>query len=153
MTGRPPLSAPTTGTVGGAWATTAVVAGAPLGPLGAVITTEATVTTVGGTVGDTVGAGRVAVGAVVTGTVTPGALVAGAVVVGPAHTGMVLVPVSKLQPMAPVGSSNADTLTRQLCVTVGSPNAKDTLVDAPKAVVARSVPSIHTRTVLTPSAL
>ncbi len=161
VTGSVPEPAEAAGTVGGAWATITEMPGAPLDPFGGVTTTDATVTTVatGVTVGSPDG-GVVAVGAVVTEPavtavvgVAVGAEDAGADVAGEAHTGIELVPVSKLHPFAPLGSSNADTLTRHVCVTVGSPKENDALVDDPKAVFARSVPSIHTLTVFTPSAL
>ena len=166
VTGSSPEPAEAAGTVGGAWATMTEVPGAPL-EFGDVTTTDATVTIVATGVADgSPDGGVVAVGAVVTGTepavtavvgvavgdVSAGAEDAGAAVAAEAHTGIELVPVSKLHPFAPVGSSNADTLTRQVCATVGSPKENDALVDAPKAVFARSAPSIHTLTVFTPPA-
>ncbi len=137
--------------VGGAWATTTVALGTPAGPFGIVTTAEATVAGTDG-VGAGVG-GAVVAGAVTVGAMVAGGMVVGAAVVGVAHTGMLLVPVSKLQPIVPVGSSNAETLTRHVCVTVGSPNANVARVAAANAVLARSAPSIHTRKVLTPSPL
>ncbi len=162
MTGRLPELAETAGTVGGSWATLAETTGDTVGSfdggvaaVGYVVTGAAAATTVVAAAAGDVVAGSVLAGAVVAGSVLAGAVLAGAgaEVAAEAHTGIELVPVSKLHPFAPVGSSNADTLTRHVCVTVGSPKENDALVDAPKAVFARSAPSIHTLTVFTPSTL
>ncbi len=166
MTGRVPEPAEAGGT-GGSWATLAETTGDTVGSfdggvaaVGYVVTGTAAATTVVAAAAGDVVAGSVLAGAVVAGSVLAGDVLAGDVLAGAgaevaaeAHTGIELVPVSKLHPFAPVGSSNADTLTRHVCVTFGSPKENDALVDAPKAVLARSAPSIHTLTVFTPSAL
>jgi hypothetical protein len=160
---------PATIDVGAAWATTDVT-GPPLALIVVVVTapeaTDVDTSTVVGVLATVVVAtavvsvpGVLVVDGIVVsggGVVTVVAVDAGEVsggVESSEHTPMVRVPVSKLQPFAPAGSSHAATLTRQVCAAVRSPNENEALVAAPNVVEARSAPSIQTRKVFTPSPL